>query len=96
MKHSRQNHSTKYIALNTHLCQACWACVEACPNDVLGKIDFFFHKHAKIVHAQECKGCLKCVKACQNQAITPFKIENVRRSQQKTRCVNQIHSGDGK
>jgi len=84
MRHSRHHHSTKFIELDTHLCQACWACVEVCPNGVLGKIDILFHKHAKIVNAQACKGCVKCVKACLNQAITALDRGYDRRSRQAT------------
>lgn len=61
--------STNYIELNTHFCQACWKCVEACPNQVLGKIDIFFHKHARVDNADACKGCKKCVRVCPNGAI---------------------------
>lgn len=96
MKHSRQNHSTRYITLNTHLCQACWACVVACPNGALGKIDIIFHKHAHIDNAQACKGCRKCVKACQNQAITALKVGNLHRPQQEKPYVNQIRLGEAK
>jgi NAD-dependent dihydropyrimidine dehydrogenase PreA subunit len=62
--------TTMHISLNTHLCRACWKCVESCPKGVLGKVDFLFHKHARIDKPDECKGCLKCVKACPEQAIT--------------------------
>lgn len=81
MNRSRRQHSTKFVELNTHLCQACWACVEACPNGVLGKIDIFFHKHAKIVDIRACKGCLKCVNACPNGAITSLIKKQNRQAQ---------------
>jgi NAD-dependent dihydropyrimidine dehydrogenase PreA subunit len=61
--------NTPYIRLDTSLCQACWACVTACPRHVLGKIDLHFHKHARIDQPEACKGCLLCVKACPNGAI---------------------------
>ena len=60
---------TSYIHLNTSLCKACWACVNVCPQGVLGKVDINFHKHAHIDYAENCIGCLRCVKACPNQAI---------------------------
>jgi len=60
---------TDYIYLNTSRCQACWVCVQACPQHVLGKIDLRFHRHAHIDQAKNCKGCLRCLKACPNQAI---------------------------
>ena len=76
MPHRLSKHnSTKYVRLDTPLCQACWKCVEACPNDVIGKIEFIFHKHSRIDHAEMYKGCQKCVKACPQQAITAYRIE---------------------
>jgi NAD-dependent dihydropyrimidine dehydrogenase PreA subunit len=65
-----KRNSTKYIRLDTRLCQACWKCIEACPNGVIGRIEFLFHKHTFIENANKCKGCQKCVKACLQQAIT--------------------------
>ncbi len=66
---------TKYIRLDTLLCQACWKCVEACPNGVIGKIEFIFHKHSRIDNAERCKGCRECVKVCPQKAITAYQIE---------------------
>jgi NAD-dependent dihydropyrimidine dehydrogenase PreA subunit len=60
---------TQYISLESRKCEACWKCIESCKNDVLGKIDIFFHKHSKIINADNCKGCRKCVKACESFAI---------------------------
>jgi len=60
---------TAYIRLNTSSCKACWACVEACPQHVFGKVDLHFHRHAYIDRAKNCRGCLRCVKACPNGAI---------------------------
>jgi len=61
---------TLAIQLNTKHCKACWKCLEACPKQVFGKIDFFFHKHAKIVKAKNCIGCLKCIKVCPHGALS--------------------------
>lgn len=71
---SRRN-TTGYIAINTRLCGACWKCVNACPQGVIGKTDFFFHKHARIVNPGVCSGCLACVKACPEGAIKLCKGE---------------------
>ncbi len=60
---------TLYIRLDTSRCKACWDCVEACPRDVIGKIDLRFHRHARIDRADNCKGCLLCLNACSYQAI---------------------------
>jgi Na+-translocating ferredoxin:NAD+ oxidoreductase RNF subunit RnfB len=71
MRHTRlRSHTnTKYIELNRGKCQACWKCVELCPNGVLGKVIFFGHRHAHVTHADACKGCKKCVNGCPNHAI---------------------------
>jgi NAD-dependent dihydropyrimidine dehydrogenase PreA subunit len=71
---------TGFIRLDTHSCRACWECIEACPQGVIGKIALPFHKHARIDHAENCKGCLACVKACPHLAITVLpsvKRENI-------------------
>ncbi|MEW5721044.1 MAG: ferredoxin family protein [Chloroflexota bacterium] len=70
--HDRARHTkTRFIWLNTHLCQACWGCIEACPNGVIGKIElpFGLHRHARIDHAEQCQGCKKCVHVCPTGAI---------------------------
>jgi 2-oxoglutarate ferredoxin oxidoreductase subunit delta len=63
-------HATAYISLNTRQCQACWDCIEACPNGVLGKVKMLFHKHARIDHPDRCDGCGTCASICPDQAIT--------------------------
>jgi MinD superfamily P-loop ATPase len=63
---------TNYIEFDANKCQACWDCLSACKNNVIGKIDVFFHKHARIVKPNMCKGCMKCVKACSHTAFTPL------------------------
>ncbi|MCX6000244.1 MAG: ferredoxin family protein [Chloroflexi bacterium] len=60
---------TKYIELNTRRCQACWKCIEACPNHVLGRVVVFKHRHARVDRAEACKGCKACVRSCPNEAI---------------------------
>ena len=60
---------TAYISLDTSRCKACWACVDVCPQHVLGKVDFIFHRHARINRTKKCIGCLRCLKVCANQAI---------------------------
>jgi NAD-dependent dihydropyrimidine dehydrogenase PreA subunit len=60
---------TAFIRFNSRLCEACWKCVEACPNGVLVKINLPIHKHARIVRAENCKGCKKCVNACTTGAL---------------------------
>lgn len=64
-----RNVGTPFILLNPHKCEACWKCVEQCPKDVIGKVNLFMHKHAKIKNPQACTGCLKCFNACEFDAI---------------------------
>lgn len=69
VKGIKRHTNTKYIELDRSKCQACWKCVEACPNGVLGKLIVFIHRHARVDHAEACKGCKKCVDSCPNDAI---------------------------
>jgi 2-oxoglutarate ferredoxin oxidoreductase subunit delta len=59
-----RNNSTKYIIADTAKCKACWVCVDECEYNVLGKVDFWFHKHIIIKNGNECRGCQKCVAIC--------------------------------
>ncbi len=61
---------TKFVRLDPGLCTACWKCLDACPEQVLGRIDLGFHRHARIRYAQACKGCKKCVRVCEPGALT--------------------------
>jgi 2-oxoglutarate ferredoxin oxidoreductase subunit delta len=65
----RRRGATDFIVLDTHACDACWRCVEACPNEVLGRLSILFHKHAKIVASEACTGCLKCERVCETGAL---------------------------
>ena len=56
--------STEFIDFIPKGCISCWKCVEACPKNVIGKIEVLFHRHAILVDADACIGCKKCVKAC--------------------------------
>ncbi|MDR2847529.1 MAG: 4Fe-4S binding protein [Bacteroidales bacterium] len=79
MVHKLFSHSWKIpaILINHHQCKACWKCLDACPQKVLGKVNFLWHKHAKMSHPDKCIGCLKCVKTCPHGAIIPIsKIKN--------------------
>lgn len=66
---------TEYVRFDSGKCKACWKCIEACPKDVLGKINILIHKHVKIVSREHCIGCLKCVKICDHRAIIPIVVE---------------------
>ena len=64
--------ATPFVLFDKHSCEACWKCVERCHKRVIGKINLFVHKHAKLKNPEECTGCLKCVKTCPNGAFTPI------------------------
>ncbi|MDR1722479.1 MAG: 4Fe-4S binding protein [Tannerella sp.] len=68
-KHRSKEIQTKYIHATGKHCEACWKCVEACPQGVFGKVGFLFHKHIIIVQPDACTGCLKCVTACKYGVI---------------------------
>jgi NAD-dependent dihydropyrimidine dehydrogenase PreA subunit len=70
--HATRHNDTKYIQFDRSKCQACWKCIESCPNGVIGKINMPFHKHVRVDDPDLCKGCLKCVKACLQKAIIPL------------------------
>jgi ferredoxin len=61
---------TRFIRIDSNACKACWQCIGACQQGVIGKVDLFFHKHSHIDHADKCIGCLKCTRVCPAQAIT--------------------------
>ncbi len=55
--------------LETRRCEACWTCLRVCKNQVFGRINLPFHRHALISHPENCSGCLRCLKACPDRAI---------------------------
>jgi len=61
------------IQIDTENCKACWKCIDACPNNVIGRINMPWHKHAKIVNRNNCIFCLKCVNACDFDAVLNLK-----------------------
>ena len=71
MRRKNRNLSTAHITADPHKCEACWACYEACPKQVFGKVNVLFglHKHIVIQNPEACIGCKKCVKTCQYGAI---------------------------
>lgn len=61
---------TAFIELDAARCEACWECLLACPETVLGKVDVWFHRHARIREPERCTGCRRCVKACHSGALS--------------------------
>ncbi len=62
--------STPYLDLDRSRCQACWCCVAACPEAVLGKVEFLSHKHAVVDRGDRCTGCGSCLKVCKSGALS--------------------------
>jgi NAD-dependent dihydropyrimidine dehydrogenase PreA subunit len=74
-RHNNRRHTgTPFITLDTRKCKACWECIINCPNQVIGKIDLPWHKHAKIINPVSCTGCLKCVKVCKQGALQKSEV----------------------
>lgn len=71
---SRSNNNdskrTTFIQLDTKKCIACWECILECKNNVIGRINLPWHKHAKFVNSNNCIGCLKCINVCEPGALT--------------------------
>jgi len=55
---------TGHVWANTHSCKACWECINACPKQVIGKVNFLWHKHIVFKNSECCTGCKKCIQAC--------------------------------
>jgi ferredoxin len=64
----RHDH-TGHVHFDARVCEACGACVEACPRDVLSVLPYRFHRHAHVDHPDRCRGCLRCVRACPRGAV---------------------------
>lgn len=61
---------TSFVRFDRSLCEACWECVAACPESVVGKVDLPFHRHARFLDAERCLGCRRCVKVCPTGALS--------------------------
>jgi 2-oxoglutarate ferredoxin oxidoreductase subunit delta len=55
---------TPYVWANPKKCVACWACVDACPEQVIGRVGFLWHKHIVFKNSESCISCKKCIKTC--------------------------------
>jgi len=72
----REHARTAYVHLDTGKCKACWMCREKCSNNVIGRVNLPWHKHALIVNGRHCIGCLKCLNVCESKAISKFQLLN--------------------
>jgi len=57
---------TGHIWADTRTCEACWKCLDVCPQQVIGRQVFLWHKHVVFKKPEECLGCGKCVRVCPN------------------------------
>lgn len=53
----RQHSKTAFVILNTKKCNACWECLKVCNNNVIGRINLPWHKHARFINISKCTGC---------------------------------------
>ena len=60
---------TEHIKIISRNCKACFKCVDACPNEVIGIVDVAYFQHSHINNPDNCSGCLECLKICPNSAI---------------------------
>jgi ferredoxin len=82
-RNDRGQAKTNYILLDSRKCEACWKCMEVCPNNVIGRVNLPWHKHALIIKRDNCIGCSKCIKACKFNAITKVITNNDKEKSQK-------------
>jgi 2-oxoglutarate ferredoxin oxidoreductase subunit delta len=78
IKQSMDKLHTEYMWINPYKCDACWACVKACPNQVIGKAGFLWNKHIVIENQENCSGCKKCVKTCPHGVFNTFELKSKR------------------
>jgi NAD-dependent dihydropyrimidine dehydrogenase PreA subunit len=64
----RRAKATGHVALDRSACDACWACLEVCPNEVFGKVGL--QRHAVIRDRDACTGCMVCIDQCHTGALT--------------------------
>lgn len=64
-----------FVMLDTKKCEACWKCIDVCPNNVIGRINLPWHKHIRFANGSKCIGCMKCVKICMTGAISKLNKE---------------------
>lgn len=92
---NRKHKRTPFIQLDTRKCKACWKCIKDCTNQVIGKVDFAYHKHALILQSDACTGCLKCINVCSYNAYSVVdspkqKTENLKRKTLNSFIINNL------
>lgn len=59
-------------------------------NQVINKVDFFWHKHTLIVEPDKCAGCLKCIKVCEYDVYSEIDKPNKRSVRRNKRTFNKF------
>ncbi len=60
------------IVLNRDKCKACYLCIDACPNKVLGadeNVNALGYYPMAVNHPEKCVGCAICARVCPDIAI---------------------------
>ena len=81
---------TKYVALDTHRCVACWQCVGKCPKQVIGRVSVLWHRHVVFAHPEACIGCRRCVKICPQGAFSVVSQEAVSPSKRRRKTSAKV------
>ena len=67
---------TPHIWANPKQCTACWKCTEECPNHVIGRVGFLWHKHIVFQNPSNCIGCKKCIRTCRQGVFRERILKN--------------------
>jgi 2-oxoglutarate ferredoxin oxidoreductase subunit delta len=62
--------ASPFVTLDRSLCDACWECIDVCPESVFGKVDMWLHRHAVVNAGDQCSGCRRCIKVCEAGALS--------------------------
>lgn len=57
------------VQIDIEKCDACWNCIDTCPNQSLEKANNGTKNHTK-VKADDCIDCYLCVDQCNTGALT--------------------------
>jgi len=58
------------VAVDVEKCDACWKCMDMCPNGSLEQANNGTKAHVK-VKEEDCIDCYLCVEECKSGAIQP-------------------------
>lgn len=69
---------TKHIWINPKKCIACGVCIAICPESVIGKAGFLWHKHIIIKKPDNCTGCKNCIRVCSEDVFSEKITEDLK------------------